>query len=63
MCISADLESVSVLVWTTQPWTIPANEAVCYMPNAQYVSAPKDYMYTLAYLGHLRLTCEAVDFH
>ncbi|GAA6230857.1 isoleucine--tRNA ligase, mitochondrial isoform X4 [Lates japonicus] len=31
-----DLESVSVLVWTTQPWTIPANEAVCYMPNAQY---------------------------
>ncbi|KAM8914621.1 isoleucine--tRNA ligase, mitochondrial-like isoform 2-T2 [Spinachia spinachia] len=27
---------VSVLVWTTQPWTIPANQAVCYMPNAQY---------------------------
>ncbi|XP_054651382.1 isoleucine--tRNA ligase, mitochondrial isoform X1 [Dunckerocampus dactyliophorus] len=27
---------ISVLVWTTQPWTIPANEAVCYMPNAQY---------------------------
>uniref|UniRef100_UPI003AADA1D7 isoleucine--tRNA ligase, mitochondrial isoform X2 n=1 Tax=Centroberyx gerrardi TaxID=166262 RepID=UPI003AADA1D7 len=32
----ADLGSVSVLVWTTQPWTIPANQAVCYMPNAQY---------------------------
>uniref|UniRef100_A0A3B4ZLB4 isoleucine--tRNA ligase n=1 Tax=Stegastes partitus TaxID=144197 RepID=A0A3B4ZLB4_9TELE len=30
------LQSVSVLVWTTQPWTIPANQAVCYMPNAQY---------------------------
>ncbi|XP_030574059.1 isoleucine--tRNA ligase, mitochondrial isoform X2 [Archocentrus centrarchus] len=30
------LESVSVLVWTTQPWTIPANQAVCFMPNAQY---------------------------
>uniref|UniRef100_A0AAQ5X8E5 Isoleucine--tRNA ligase, mitochondrial n=1 Tax=Amphiprion ocellaris TaxID=80972 RepID=A0AAQ5X8E5_AMPOC len=28
--------SVSVLVWTTQPWTIPTNQAVCYMPNAQY---------------------------
>ncbi|XP_077440129.1 isoleucine--tRNA ligase, mitochondrial isoform X2 [Vanacampus margaritifer] len=27
---------VSVLVWTTQPWTIPANQAVCYMPNAKY---------------------------
>ncbi|XP_072313687.1 isoleucine--tRNA ligase, mitochondrial isoform X2 [Eucyclogobius newberryi] len=29
-------DNVSVLVWTTQPWTIPANQAVCYMPNAQY---------------------------
>ncbi|XP_062911815.1 isoleucine--tRNA ligase, mitochondrial [Mobula hypostoma] len=28
--------SVSALIWTTQPWTIPANQAVCYMPNAQY---------------------------
>uniref|UniRef100_A0AAQ4QAJ2 Isoleucine--tRNA ligase, mitochondrial n=2 Tax=Gasterosteus aculeatus aculeatus TaxID=481459 RepID=A0AAQ4QAJ2_GASAC len=34
---SAGLEGgVSVLVWTTQPWTIPANQAVCFMPNAQY---------------------------
>ncbi|KAJ3612860.1 hypothetical protein NHX12_019117 [Muraenolepis orangiensis] len=31
-----DLKGISVLVWTTQPWTIPANQAVCYMPNAQY---------------------------
>lgn len=27
---------VSVLIWTTQPWTIPANQAVCYMPDAKY---------------------------
>ncbi|KAI5102785.1 isoleucine--tRNA ligase, mitochondrial isoform X1 [Silurus meridionalis] len=27
---------VCVLVWTTQPWTIPANQAVCFMPKAQY---------------------------
>lgn len=32
----AGLEGVSVLVWTTQPWTIPANQAVCYMPSSQY---------------------------
>uniref|UniRef100_A0A8C7D8J7 Isoleucine--tRNA ligase, mitochondrial n=1 Tax=Oncorhynchus kisutch TaxID=8019 RepID=A0A8C7D8J7_ONCKI len=31
-----ELGSISVLVWTTQPWTIPANQAVCFMPNAQY---------------------------
>ncbi|XP_024431895.2 isoleucine--tRNA ligase, mitochondrial [Desmodus rotundus] len=27
---------VSCLVWTTQPWTIPANQAICYMPDAKY---------------------------
>ncbi|GAB5583700.1 isoleucine--tRNA ligase [Prionailurus iriomotensis] len=27
---------VSFLVWTTQPWTIPANQAVCYMPDSKY---------------------------
>ncbi|XP_041036098.1 isoleucine--tRNA ligase, mitochondrial isoform X1 [Carcharodon carcharias] len=31
-----DVSSVYALIWTTQPWTIPANQAVCYMPNAQY---------------------------
>ncbi|KAK3538006.1 hypothetical protein QTP70_027327 [Hemibagrus guttatus] len=31
-----DLGKVCVLVWTTQPWTIPANQAVCFMPKAQY---------------------------
>uniref|UniRef100_A0A8C2E9U5 isoleucine--tRNA ligase n=1 Tax=Cyprinus carpio TaxID=7962 RepID=A0A8C2E9U5_CYPCA len=27
---------VSALIWTTQPWTIPANQALCYMPKVQY---------------------------
>ncbi|KAM6165931.1 isoleucine--tRNA ligase, mitochondrial [Erethizon dorsatum] len=27
---------VSVLVWTTQPWTVPANQALCYSPQAKY---------------------------
>uniref|UniRef100_A0A8C2WTD2 isoleucine--tRNA ligase n=1 Tax=Cyclopterus lumpus TaxID=8103 RepID=A0A8C2WTD2_CYCLU len=35
MASEAGLESgVSVLVWTTQPWTIPANQAVCYIYTA-----------------------------
>ncbi|XP_043551713.1 isoleucine--tRNA ligase, mitochondrial [Chiloscyllium plagiosum] len=33
---SGDASSVHALIWTTQPWTIPANQAVCYMPNAEY---------------------------
>ncbi|XP_075060373.1 isoleucine--tRNA ligase, mitochondrial [Mixophyes fleayi] len=28
--------AISALVWTTQPWTIPANQAVCYMPDTAY---------------------------
>ncbi|XP_007521378.1 isoleucine--tRNA ligase, mitochondrial [Erinaceus europaeus] len=28
--------SASFLIWTTQPWTIPANQAVCYMPDSKY---------------------------
>ncbi|XP_013362486.1 PREDICTED: isoleucine--tRNA ligase, mitochondrial [Chinchilla lanigera] len=27
---------VSVLVWTTQPWTVPANQALCYSPQSKY---------------------------
>lgn len=27
---------VSFVIWTTQPWTIPANQAVCYMSEAKY---------------------------
>uniref|UniRef100_UPI00358E78C0 LOW QUALITY PROTEIN: isoleucine--tRNA ligase, mitochondrial n=1 Tax=Myxine glutinosa TaxID=7769 RepID=UPI00358E78C0 len=33
---------ISVVVWTTQPWTIPANEAVCFLPNANYCLAKCD---------------------
>uniref|UniRef100_A0A6I8SWV8 Isoleucine--tRNA ligase, mitochondrial n=1 Tax=Xenopus tropicalis TaxID=8364 RepID=A0A6I8SWV8_XENTR len=31
--------AVSTLVWTTQPWTIPANQAICYMPDTEYAIA------------------------
>ncbi|XP_072846565.2 isoleucine--tRNA ligase, mitochondrial [Pogona vitticeps] len=30
------LPAVSLIIWTTQPWTIPSNEAVCYIPNSEY---------------------------
>ncbi|KAK6304250.1 hypothetical protein J4Q44_G00248360 [Coregonus suidteri] len=31
---AGELGSISVLVWTTQPWTIPANQAICFISNA-----------------------------
>lgn len=35
VCVSEGLGQVSALIWTTQPWTIPANQAVCYMPKSK----------------------------
>jgi isoleucyl-tRNA synthetase len=31
-----DLEGASVVIWTTTPWTMPANKAVAYGPEMQY---------------------------
>jgi len=30
------LAGASVVIWTTTPWTIPANRAVCYSPKIKY---------------------------
>ena len=30
-------KSVSLLVWTTTPWTLPSNLAVCVHPNFKYI--------------------------
>lgn len=31
------LKGARVVIWTTTPWTIPANRAVCYGPDIDYV--------------------------
>lgn len=36
---SEELSGVSFLVWTTTPWTLPANLAVCAGPDIKYVLA------------------------
>jgi len=33
----ADLENVSLVIWTTTPWTMPANLGVCLHPEFDYV--------------------------
>jgi len=32
----SQLESAFVVIWTTTPWTIPANRAIAYSPNIAY---------------------------
>lgn len=31
------LEGASLIIWTTTPWTLPANEAICYNVNFDYI--------------------------
>ncbi|MGH7232714.1 MAG: isoleucine--tRNA ligase, partial [Nitrospiraceae bacterium] len=31
-----DVKNVSVVIWTTTPWTLPANQAVCLHPDIEY---------------------------
>ena len=33
---------LSVVIWTTTPWTLPANEAVCLSPTLEYVVVQAD---------------------
>src|SRR5438309_3544786 len=30
------VEGVSILIWTTTPWTLPANQALCLHPEIAY---------------------------
>src|ERR671928_1941214 len=35
--LDGDLDGASVVIWTTTPWTIPANRAVAYGEDVDYV--------------------------
>src|SRR5438094_844569 len=32
----SDVKTVSIVIWTTTPWTLPANQAVCLHPDFDY---------------------------
>ncbi|HEY4636388.1 MAG TPA: isoleucine--tRNA ligase, partial [Rhodospirillales bacterium] len=32
----AELKKACVVIWTTTPWTIPSNRAICYSPKIKY---------------------------
>lgn len=35
--VDSNIESISVVIWTTTPWTLPANQAVALNPVYEYV--------------------------
>jgi isoleucyl-tRNA synthetase len=34
--VAEDLAAARVVIWTTTPWTIPQNKAICYNPKLRY---------------------------
>ncbi|GJQ67952.1 hypothetical protein Trydic_g16709 [Trypoxylus dichotomus] len=36
LCIASLQEQVFALIWTTTPWTLPSNQAICYNPKLSY---------------------------
>jgi isoleucyl-tRNA synthetase len=36
MSLPAEVTTVSIVIWTTTPWTLPANQAVCLHPDIDY---------------------------
>lgn len=37
VCDNAGHGAISLVIWTTTPWTLPANQAVCLHPELEYV--------------------------
>lgn len=37
-----DCDNPQLLIWTTTPWTLPANRAVCLNPDLDYCAVPYD---------------------
>ncbi|KCZ88133.1 isoleucine--tRNA ligase [Hyphomonas jannaschiana] len=46
-----ELEHASVVIWTTTPWTIPANQAVAFNPNVDYSLYRVEEVYSSEELG------------
>ncbi|WP_308911421.1 isoleucine--tRNA ligase [Pseudokordiimonas caeni] len=59
---SADVEGARVVIWTTTPWTMPGNRAVCFGPEIDYavIEVTKAGEATLAREGDRLIVAEAL---
>jgi isoleucyl-tRNA synthetase len=51
------------LIWTTTPWTIPANVAIAYHPKFEYVAAQVGEDVYIVALELLKATAEKLNWH
>ncbi len=60
-----DLNKLSFVIWTTTPWTLPANLAICLHPDLDYVAVEIDddvYVVAEGRLGALILDWDVTDY-
>jgi len=43
--LAAHCDRLAAVIWTTTPWTLPANLAICLNPHLDYVAVPADGSY------------------
>jgi isoleucyl-tRNA synthetase len=51
-----EFENTSALVWTTTPWTLPSNLAICAGPDIDYVAAKDTETHEIFLLAEARLS-------
>ena len=57
-----ELYGASVVIWTTTPWTMPGNRAICYGPDVDYVliEVTDTREHSLAHVGQRLLVADAL---
>ena len=56
-----DSVPIAAVIWTTTPWTLLANEAVCLHPDFEYVLVRRDKHYLVVAAQLREAFCERVD--
>ncbi|CAG9959233.1 isoleucine--tRNA ligase [Campylobacter lari] len=52
-CKKLGVENAKAVIWTTMPWTLPANQAISLNPNEKYIITKEGYIFAKALLENM----------
>lgn len=52
-CDKLGIKSAKAVIWTTTPWTLVANQAICLKPNEKYALTKEGYIFALPLMQNL----------
>ncbi|MCX2683140.1 isoleucine--tRNA ligase [Campylobacter sp. MIT 21-1685] len=52
-CQKLGIEKAKAVIWTTTPWTLPANQAICFHPDEFYVLTENGFIFAKALLENM----------